>query len=245
MQETTSRNGDRRTLLLRLFLIMALVAVSAYLYRQGFFALFLSEEKILAFLDSLGRLSFVGFIFLQAAQVVFAPIPGEFTGLIGGYSYGLLMGTILSSTGLIIGSLVAFLLSRFFGKPFVERLVSKATLDRFDYLLHSRGLFITFLLFFLPGFPKDYLCFILGLGRISILEFLAVSSIGRLFGTFILTLGGGYLRQRDYTKLAVLAGLCAVVCLVVYLLRRHIEALFKAIERREAKALPQEHPKEP
>lgn len=119
---------------------------------------------MLAFLDSLGPLSFLGFIFLQVVQVVAAPIPGEVTGLLGGYLYGSLLGVILSTIGLTIGSYIAFALARTFGRPFVDRLVDRKTMSRFDYLLHHKGAFLVFLLFLIRGFPKDYLCYILGLG---------------------------------------------------------------------------------
>ena len=121
---------------------------------------FLDEERIIDFLDSLGPWGFVGFIALQAAQVVLAPIPGDVTGFLGGYLYGSILGTILSTIGLTIGSYVAFVLSKTFGKPFANRFIPRALLDRFDYLLHHKGAFIVFLLFLIPSFPKDYLCYI-------------------------------------------------------------------------------------
>jgi len=56
---------------------------------------------------------------------------------------------------------------------------------RFDFLLHHKGAFLVFLLFLLPGFPKDYLCYILGLGHLPLLTFLWIGATGRLLGTII------------------------------------------------------------
>ena len=50
-------------------------------------------------------------------------------------------------------------------------------MERFDYLLHHKGAFLVFLLFLIPGFPKDYLCYMLGLGHLTTLEFLAIASV--------------------------------------------------------------------
>jgi uncharacterized membrane protein YdjX (TVP38/TMEM64 family) len=181
------------------------------------------------FLHSLGPLSFIGFILLQASQVIISPIPGEVTGLMGGFLYGPFLGIILSTTGLTIGSWAAFSLSRFFGRPFVEKFVKKETLDRYDYLLHHKGAFLIFLLFLIPGFPKDYLCYILGLGHLSMKEFLIISTAGRFMGTALLTLGGDYIRHHQYYRFSVLLGLAIVIVLLSMVYKDKIERLFKKL----------------
>lgn len=182
---------------------------------------------MLNFLDTLGPLSFIGFILLQAAQVVVAPIPGEVTGLLGGYLYGPLLGIALSTVGLTIGSYVAFALSRTFGRPFAEKFVNKKTFKRFDYLLHHKGAFLVFLLFLIPGFPKDYLCYILGLGHLTTVEFLVIGGTGRLFGTILLTLGGNFIRQHRYISFSVLVGVAIIVVFIALAYRDKIERLFR------------------
>lgn len=188
---------------------------------------FIDKEKLLAFLASLGPLSFVGFIMLQAVQVVASPIPGEVTGLLGGFLYGPVLGVLLSTIGLTIGSYIAFSLARRFGTPFVEKFVHPATMDRFDYLLHHKGAFFVFLLFLIPGFPKDYLCYILGLGHLSTTEFLVIGGTGRLFGTILLTLGGNYIRNQQYMRFFILAGVAIVVVLLAMAYRDKLERLFR------------------
>ena len=161
----------------------------------------MDRERLQGFLNSLGPLSFIGFILLQALQVVAAPVPGEVTGLIGGFLYGPFLGIILSTIGLTLGSWLAFFLSKTFGRPFVDKFVSKQTLDKYDYLLHHKGAFLVFVLFLIPGFPKDILCYILGLGHLSTKEFLAISTVGRFAGTVLLTVGGSYLRHQQYREI--------------------------------------------
>ena len=117
----------------------------------------MDREKLQGFLNSLGPLSFIGFILLQALQVVAAPVPGEVTGLIGGFLYGPFLGIILSTIGLTLGSWLAFFLSKTFGRPFVDKFVSRKTLDKYDYLLHHKGAFLVFVLFLIPGFPEGHL----------------------------------------------------------------------------------------
>ena len=196
-------------------------------YKTGLISFFLNKEKITGFLNSLGPLSFIGFILLQSAQVVLSPIPGEMTGLIGGFLYGPLLGILLSTVGLTIGSWIAFSLSKYFGRPFVEKFVKKETINRYDYLLHHKGAFLVFLLFLIPGFPKDYLCYILGLGHLGTKEFLIISTVGRFLGTVMLTLGGTYIRNHQYYRFSLLLGIAIVVILVSMAYRDKIEMLFK------------------
>jgi uncharacterized membrane protein YdjX (TVP38/TMEM64 family) len=216
---------------LGLFLLILIIAGSTLvLYKTGLVAFFLNTERMAHFLDSLGPLSFVGFIILQVLQVIISPIPGEVTGFIGGFLYGKFLGTILSTLGLTIGSWAAFSLSRFFGRPFAEKFIEKKTMERYDYLLHHKGAFLIFLLFLIPGFPKDYLCYILGLGHLSTKEFLIISTVGRFMGTLLLTLGGDFIRHEQYYRLFLLLSFAIVILFLSMVYREKIERFFQKLQ---------------
>jgi len=196
----------------------------------------MDKETMLAFLKSLGPASFLGFICLQSLQVVAAPVPGEVTGLIGGYLYGPFLGLVLSTIGLTIGSWMAFALSRTLGRPFVDKFVQKKTMDKYDYLLHHKGIFLVFLLFLIPGTPKDFLCYILGLGHLTTKEFMVISTVGRFGGTVLLTLGGSYIRHEQYRSFFVLLAVSIVAVFLSMVYKEKLEALFhrwhkKSIDR--------------
>lgn len=225
--------------LLSLFLIV--FGLTFLVYKTGLIHFFLDRERLLAFLDSLGPLGFAGFIVLQAAQVVVAPIPGEVTGILGGFLYGPALGVVLSTIGLTLGSYIAFALSRLFGRPFVEKFVDKKTMKRFDYLLHHKGAFMIFMLFLIPGLPKDYLCYILGLGHLTTIEFLVIGGTGRLFGTILLTLGGTYIRHHQYSKFFILAGIAIAVVFLAMVYKNKLERQFRvwhiiSYKKKKAKA---------
>lgn len=192
---------------------------------------FLNKERLTEFLNSLGPLSFIGFIILQAVQVIAAPIPGEVTGFIGGYLYGIVIGIVLSTIGLTIGSWVAFTLSRVLGRPFVEKFIKKKTVERYDYLLHHKGAFLVFLLFLIPGFPKDSLCYILGLGHLTTKEFLVISTVGRFAGTVLLTLGGNYIHNQQYYRFFILLGAAVVAVFLSMVYKDKLERLFERLFR--------------
>ncbi len=232
LEQQAQTGGRKNGVWIKLLVLLFLIGVTIILYQTDVFRFFFSRQEILEFLESLGPLAFAGFILLQAAQVVLAPIPGEVTGLIGGYLYGPVMGVFLSTVGLVLGSFLAFFLSRTFGRPFLEKFIDESLIKRFDYLLHHKGLFLVFVLFLIPGFPKDYLCFILGLGRLTTFEFLAVSTVGRLFGTILLTLGGGFIRYHQYGKLSILVGVAGLFAVLFYVFRERLERYFHTLHTR-------------
>ncbi|MDH5768474.1 MAG: TVP38/TMEM64 family protein, partial [Nitrospirota bacterium] len=180
----------------------------------------------------LGPFSFISFILIQTFQVVAAPIPGEVTGLAGGYLYGPLLGIIFSTIGLTLGSLLAFSLSRYLGKPFVEKVVKKELLERFDYILKLRHQgFLVLMLFLIPGFPKDYLSYILGLGPMSTKEFMIISTVGRFSGTALLTFGGSFIHKQQYREFFLLIGIAILIVLIAMAYRDKIEKLLQKLAR--------------
>jgi uncharacterized membrane protein YdjX (TVP38/TMEM64 family) len=228
------QNRQRKNYLwLKLLLLIAIVfGLGVIFYHTAWGRFFLDRERMARFLQSLGPWSFAGFLLLQIVQVVAAPIPGEFVGFLGGYLYGPLVGIVLNTIGLTVGSIINFLLSRTFGRPAVDRFVDPRTMERFDFLLHHKGAFLVFLLFLLPGFPKDYLCYILGLGHLSLAEFVVIGASGRLLGTVMLTFGGSFLRARRYVELSLLAGAAVVVIFLALAYRDKLERWLKALHER-------------
>lgn len=211
-------------------LLLILGGISALVYTSGLCCLFLDQGRLLHFLNSLGSWGLAAFIGLQALQVIVAPIPGQVTGILGGYLYGPFHGTLFSTLGLTLGSSVAFLLSRTFGRPLVEKVVRQSLLDRFDRVLNGRGLLLVLLLFLLPGVPKDPLCYMLGLGPLSMKEFLVVGGFGRLFGTILLSFGGAFLKFHQYGKLVTLAAVAAAVVLLTMIYQSQLEKLLHSLQ---------------
>ncbi|MCX8021335.1 MAG: VTT domain-containing protein [Syntrophorhabdaceae bacterium] len=218
------------------FLVLMLIALMFYVYHEGiwrdiirFYRFFYEPKRLKAFIASFGPLSSVVFIFVQAFQVVLAPIPGEITGFIGGLLFGNTIGLIYSTIGLTLGSLGAFTITRTFGIKFVEKVVKKEYIDRFNDFVTHKGLNITFVLFLLPGFPKDSLCYLLGLTRIKVVDFLFFNIFGRLPGTLMLTLQGNAVRNEKYKQFIWLLIISLIAIIVLYLTRNHIIGVFSRL----------------
>jgi uncharacterized membrane protein YdjX (TVP38/TMEM64 family) len=186
------------------------------------------KDRVKAAIEDAGPLAPLLFIAIQSLQVILAPIPGEATGFIGGYLFGVPLGLLYSTIGLTLGSTAAFLLGHWLGKRFVTRVVSPETMQRFDFLMERQGALVAFILFLIPGFPKDFLSFILGLSSMNLLVFLVVCTIGRLPGTLMLTLQGAQVYQGNYLTTVILVGICLILAGLAYYYR---ETLYGWVRR--------------
>lgn len=234
-----------------LALLVAFLAGGAWLLQaSGALDLLLDRERLLDFIQRHHAYAVLLFIGLQALQVIAAPIPGEATGFAGGLLFGPVGGIVYSTIGLTLGSWAAFMLARLMGRPLVESLVRAETMRRYDYVMRHKGLFLVFLMFLIPGFPKDILCYILGLGHMRQRDFLAISVSGRLLGTVLLTLGGTYFRDERWWALFMVISIGLAIVLLVMIYRKRIERAFRrlhALQRLKAMiarrhARPPRHP---
>jgi uncharacterized membrane protein YdjX (TVP38/TMEM64 family) len=218
---------DRKSIL-QLLLIGTFITVGTYLlYYFGLIDLFLDRQRMTKFIHEHRAYSAFIFIGLQALQVVAAPVPGEVSGFVGGYFFGTFWGIVYSTIGLAIGSWAAFMIARLLGRHIVEVVVNADVIKRYDYVMKHKGLFLAFLMFLIPGFPKDILCYVLGLGHMGQRDFLMVSTSGRVLGTTLLTVGGTLFRDARYGAFFTVVGIGIGMVLLVMIYRENIERWFR------------------
>jgi len=198
------------------------------------YALLGSRRELKRFIISFGAYSPLAYVILQVLQVVVAPIPGGAIEFLGGYIFGVKGGFVYSMVGLLFGSWLAFGLARIFEKWAVEKFVSPETRKKFDYLVGHEGVIISFLLFLIPGFPKDALCYILGLTPMHTGVFLLISTIGRIPGTLIATLQGAKAFDEQYKSFLILLGASTLALLVFYIYHDEIHDLIKKFRKTSA-----------
>lgn len=188
-----------------------------------------SRREVKHFLARFGPFAPIAFIILQALQVVLAPIPGEATGFLGGMLFGTWLSFVYSTIGLTLGSALAFGLGRWLGLPLVRRLVSDEVYHKFDFLTRTGGELVTLILFLIPGFPKDYLCFILGVSPLPLRTFLVLTTFGRMPGTWLLSIQGAKVGGGYYVEFVVFLTVAAAAAFLAYIYR---EAVFQWMQRR-------------
>ena len=187
------------------------------------------QEEVEAFLRVWGPIGApIAFVGVQILQVVFAPIPGEASGFAGGYLFGTLPGFVYSIIGLTAGSVINFTLARTLGKRYVAKRIPADYLRRFDALAKRQGAILFFVLFVLPGFPKDYLCIFLGLTSLSAKAFILMAGIGRVPGTLMLSMQGAQVFQKDHATLVLLIAISLAFVVPAYVWR---EGIYQCLER--------------
>ncbi len=177
---------------------------------------FLDAEQARRLVEDAGAWGPLVLIGMQVVQVVVAPIPGQITGLVGGYLFGPVLGVVYTTIGATIGFTLVFFLARRWGRPFVEKFVSREHLERFDHLAGTRGTLALFLVYLLPAFPDDIISFVAGLTPIPIRSLVLVSLAGRLPGYVLLSVGGNGLAYDDLDPIVVIGGVVAVIVALAY-----------------------------
>jgi uncharacterized membrane protein YdjX (TVP38/TMEM64 family) len=209
-------------------LALLLLPSSVWAEMRRWLGLLTDREWIRSTVASYGWAAPLVFIGVQIAQVVAAPIPGEATGFIGGYLFGTLRSFLYSSISLGIGSLINFGIGRFLGERFVRRLIPEEKFKRIDRMVNRQGVIAVFLMYIIPGFPKDYLSLALGLTTLPLKVFAVLAFIGRMPGTLVLSLKGASLYDQNYVLLAVVAAACLLLALLAYFFR---DPLYRWIEK--------------
>ena len=164
-----------------------------------------------------GRLAFVGMVCLQ---VVVAMIPGEPLEIAAGYVFGNVEGLLLCLLGAVVGTIIIFLFTRFFGVKMVEAFVSREKLESVKFLHNpqKRNLLV-FLLFFIPGTPKDVITYVIGITTMRLPTFLLLSSVGRIPSVVTSTIVGDALGTESYMLaiiVFVVTGLAAAGGMLIY-----------------------------
>lgn len=175
-----------------------------------------------------GPLLFMGMIVLQ---IVVAIIPGEPLEIVAGYAFGALEGTLWCLLGAFAGRLAVFLLVRRFGTRAIEVFFPLDKLQSLRFLQNEQRLtFWVFFLFFLPGTPKDLLCYIVGITKLPLRSWLVISAVAPIPSIVTSTIGGDALGMGNYAFAALVFGITIVISSLGLLAYR---AICRARERSE------------
>ncbi len=162
---------------------------------------FVSEpEKFRAWVEQSDIMGKIYFILMVMFQVVIAFVPGEPLEIGAGYAFGAIEGTVLSLIGIALGSLLVFALVRKFGIKLVEVFFTFEKIKSAKFLQNRKKVaFLVFLMFFLPGTPKDLLTYFVGLTDINTKHFFIIATFARIPSVVTSTIGGSFLGTEKYT----------------------------------------------
>jgi len=168
-----------------------------------------TPETVKSAVLSLGILAPIGMVILEALQVIIAPLP-PITMVGSGYTFGLFQGSIYSFTGVVIGSSIALLVSRKFGRPVVKSIVGEKYMDSFQDKLGKHYYYVIAAMFATPGFPHDMLCYMAGLTDLELKKLLPVIAFARIPVIVGLVLTGSSVASSQIHITILVLGLFAV-----------------------------------
>lgn len=211
--------------------VVSILAVLATLFIWNWLSSF-SQDDFRAYIQSFGAMGWLVLLGLQFLQVFIALIPGELLETAAGYAFGPVMGTLLCYVGVALASVLVFALTRRFGVKLVEVFISREKINELSFINTERKRnVLIFLLFFIPGTPKDLLTYFAGLTDIKLGTFLAISLVARIPSVLSSTVGGHLLGEGQYGGAIWLYGITGVVSLVGIL-------IYNAIIKRKTKSEP-------
>ena len=186
-----------------------------------------------AWIDSLGFGGWLVTLGIQLLQIFVAFIPGEPVEILLGYLWNPIGGMLTCLLGIFIGTLIIFLFVRKFGKKFVKKIVGTDDLSKYKFLSDKNKVEITiFILFFIPGTPKDVLTYVAPLAPISPIKYLVISTIARIPSIITSTLLGDRLAEGDWLLAVVIFAITALISLAGILIgNKYIEKKEKDHEK--------------
>lgn len=204
----------RRKLLAGISLVVvALLVVLLTLFISNWLRSF-SKDGFRDYIRSFGTLGPLVLLGLQILQVFIALIPGEIVETAAGYVLGPWLGTAVCYLGICLASTLIFTLTRRHGVKLVEVFVSRERINELRFLnTEQKRNTLIFLLFFIPGTPKDLLTYFVGLTDIRLRTFLLLSMVARIPSVITSTFGGHMIGQERYLGAVILYGITGILSL--------------------------------
>ena len=234
----TDKKQRTKTILKAAFLILIVLIIPLviYLTNREFFSQFESIAHLENYIKSYGHLSGHIYIVFQILQVVICVIPGEVVQVAAGYLFGPFWGIIYALIGCFIGEAIAFLLARVLGQGFVRLFMSEEQFLKYHERLNSnRAYTLCFILYLIPGIPKDILCYVAGATEMGFLPFLVISMVARLPGLVGSIVMGSLVDSGRYVLAIVILGIACILAVLGFIYRNKLSDLMDRLKDKRSK----------
>lgn len=204
--------------------IVVLIPLYIYFYHKDFLMSFENFNDIVTFLEQYKLHSIPIYISLQILQIVISVIPGQVFQLAAGYLYTFFPATLFSIIGAVIGTTITFYLASWLGSDFIHMLFGKeSTADYVAKLNSKRAYSIVFLLYLIPGLPKDVISYAAGISEMKYKPFIIISTVGRLPGMMGSIVIGSMWHKEEYFGMLILGVLAVVSFITCIICRKKIQ----------------------
>jgi uncharacterized membrane protein YdjX (TVP38/TMEM64 family) len=220
-----------RTYLPGLVFLATLIAL-VYIRESGMLGGLLSEDWIDHEVRGKGIPGELLFVAVGGVVTALA-VPRHVVSFLGGYAFGLGLGTALALIATELGCILVFFYGRIVGRPLVSARL-RARVRRIEDFLAANPFSMTLLIRLLPVGNNFATCLAAGVSRVPARPFLLGSLVGYLPQTFVFTLAGsgiemgGGLRVAFAVLLFVFSG---AIGIWLYRRYRHGKSLGEEVEK--------------
>jgi uncharacterized membrane protein YdjX (TVP38/TMEM64 family) len=212
--------------LVLLILILALIVFVGIKTAPWLFEHAKNPEYIRKYLAGFGSYGFLVYILIQAIQVIIVVIPGDIVVICAGFIYGIPLGFVLSYFGLMLGSVVVFYISRFFGYGIVSRLIAEEKIKKISKILNSsKGTVGLFIICCIPFIPKDIMMYVAGLTPVKASRIFLAYGLSRIPTTLIWVSIGANAYEKNLLGIGITLVLLLVLLIIIFLLGRNYHKL--------------------
>ena len=204
-----------RTLKIILEIVVVLFAVLLTVYLFPQIMRLKQVETRNAVRDFIWESGIWGILFMigiQLLQIFLSVIPGEPVEVLFGFIYGPWLGALLCLLSIALGSFLVFCITRALGSKFMARVEQSGKYEKLSFLKDPRKRdALVFLLFFIPGTPKDTLTYFVPFTRMELGKFLLLSTIARIPSVITSTFAGESIFSGNYLHTILIFAITGVV----------------------------------
>lgn len=205
--------------------ILIISAIFLAVSATGFIKNITSKEALREYIANYGGWAVWVFILLQFLQVVVLPIPSTVTVMAGNMLFEPLYCALYSFIGIFLGSVVAFAIGRLLGYRVVCWIVGKEDLDKWLKKMKGKDYLILSIMFLLPLFPDDVLCFVAGLSSMTWPYFLIMIFVTRALSITLSALSFDSIPFTTWWGLLCWALIIAAVVALFYLVIKYSDKI--------------------
>ena len=238
MSEGAAADKSKRVIaILKLILLVFIVAgIPAFLYFKFGSEIFSRDAvgRVVGYLQANRSISAILIIGIQILQVIICVLPGQPVQFAASYMFGVAGGFALSLIGAVIGTVISFYLAKLLGIDAMRLFFGEEKVREYKRRLDSgRGLLLAFLIYLIPGVPKDLVSYVAGISDMRFRPFLLVATVGRIPGMLGSLLLGHFFGRQDYRAMIILSAVVAVILLICYIKREALIGLLDEVEKRD------------
>ena len=238
--EASSDKYKKILALSKLILLVIIVAgIPAFLYLKYGAELFSkdSAERVVDYLKANSSIAALLIICIQIVQVVICFLPGQPVQFAASYMFGVARGFAFSITGAVIGTVISFYLAKLLGNDAMNLFFGEEKVRDYKKKLDSgRGLLLAFLIYLIPGIPKDLVSYVAGISDMRFRPFLLVATVGRIPGMLGSLMLGHFFGRQDYRAMIIIAVVVAVILLICYIKRDALIRFLDDVEKKDMEA---------